>query len=351
MKKTIVILSGKAGAGKDTFAAMLGGAWQRISFADEVKKKASELVDLHLDFFHDVDKKDNVMLIGGKYQTPRDLLISVGMYYRGLDLNYWINMAVEKIRSSKSEFFVITDWRFPNELEALRLAFNGDVLGYRAARKAYNEDRFNLDAGQLELDFRVAPTMPETTAEISTVRIVGREHLGSSHESECALDSFRFDSLIINRASLELLEGKAKLLRAKVGEEEMLAEIYTELYPKATNLCRKHTSNPSDLKDVTQEALYEVIKQFKAKFNFNCTLWTFAYKVIYYYAQNYRRKREAYLKHFTLADGNTVEHVGNSGKSDLYMPFLGDKIDAAMHTLSDFDRKLVTLRHDGWSHK
>jgi RNA polymerase sigma factor (sigma-70 family) len=321
MKKTIVILSGKAGAGKDTFAEMLGGAWERISFADEVKATCSELVDLHMDFFHKRELKDSPMLIGGKIQTPRDLCVSVGMYYRGIDPHYWTKKAVEKIRNSKSEFFVITDWRFPNELEAIQRAFETEDSSGDSSSKA-----------------------------VHSVRIVGRDALGSTHESECALDNYPVDYVIINRSSLDILQEKARLLGVVTGEPEATESAYNELLPKATNLVRKHTHNQSDIKDATQEALYEVLKQMKKKFNFTCSLWTFAYKVIYFHTQNFRRKGETYSNAFYFSDAG-VDNLESAGKSDLHSPFLGKKIEAAVATLSEFDRKLFEMRHAGWKHK
>lgn len=350
MKKTIILLSGKAGVGKDTFAEMLGGAWERISFADAVKEECSTLADLHMDFFHKRELKDSPVFIGGKLQTPRDLCISVGGYYRGIDPKYWTNKAVEKIRNSNSNYIVITDWRFPNELEAIKQAFLPDLDGYYDECQRINEDYFARNAESPTMDLRTYPKKPEATAEITTVRLVGSNNLGSSDESECALDSFSFDYFISNRSDLTRLKGKATALGAIVGEEGATTEVYNELYPHARNLCRKHIPNQSDIDDLTQEALLEVLRQIPKKFNFSSRLWSFAYKVVYYYAQNFRRKRQTFTNTFHLSwDGG--DSLFDSGKNDLHDHLLGEQIEEALSSLSASDRRLFELRYAGWAHK
>lgn len=316
MKKTIVMLSGKAGAGKDTFAEMLGSAWERVSFADALKEVASVESNLPLKCFHSRSAKDTPMFICGEIQTPRDLLLTIGARYKAEFGNTcWVKKVVAKIKDSNSEYFVITDWRFPYEIEAVKNLLQDQEI--------------------------------ET---IHSVRIAGSGTLRSSDESECALDSFGFDSFISNGSSLDSLQEKARILGAMMSEDSAVSSVYSELLPKATNLCRKHIHNQSDLKDITQEALNETLKQLKCKFSFSSGLWTFAYKVIYYTAQNYRRRTETFHRWFYFSDFG-VDNMEDSGKCTPCAPLLTKRIEDALATLSVTDQEIFELRQCGYDHK
>jgi len=309
VKKKIIALSGKAGAGKDTLAAMLVGDWERVSFADPLKEMCSDLVDLHIDFFHNRDLKDTPMVIGGKLQSPRDLLVSVGSYYRTIDPNYWVKKVVEKINKSNKECFVVTDCRYPDELEALK-----DI------------------------------------SETRTVRIVGRGDHGSSCATECALDSYNFDYVIPNRTSEKDLEARARILSAIMGNQEALGDLYTELRPRVSNLCRKHVFSQVDIEDFASEALCKILELLPSRFNFTCQLSTFAYSITYFTAQNRRRKWSTYNKYISFSEAG-VDGYSSTKPLDSETLDLGGVIEEAVSRLSPLDKKIFTLRSQGCKHK
>lgn len=294
---------------------MLQGDWQRVAFGDFIKEEASKFVGLPLRYFHDVELKDSVIWIGWKYQTPRDVLLFMHDFYSKMDPKRWVRKVVETIQASQGEYFVITDWRFPNEMEAIKEAFSNDC-----------------DEG----------------AKVTTVRVVGNSTLRSSHESECALDSHNFDHLIINRGTLQFLSNKAEAMSVMLGQSVAIGSLYTKLLPRIKGVCSRKWFYQVDIDDQAQELFYYALKQMRRKYDFSCTPWTFMYSVIGFEIQNRVRKAQTYSKHVVLGSGledlKALEDVESA-------PLLRKRLLDAVATLSEFDQKLFTLRHDGWKHK
>lgn len=105
----IILLSGFAGSGKDTFADWLveNRGYKKYAFADELKKEVSEKMNIPLNYFYDRDLKDKIIKDG---KRPRDYLIEYGEKMRNEDINHWI----KKIPTTDDKI-VISDCRFPNE--------------------------------------------------------------------------------------------------------------------------------------------------------------------------------------------------------------------------------------------
>lgn len=113
----IVMISGYARSGKDTFAsAVINGARNahRVSFAHELKEVANKTLWMlglgHIDMHRDEDKV--------KY---RDLLIGIARAARAADPSIFARLAcrrIDEIRGAGAHV-VITDWRYSNEHEYL----------------------------------------------------------------------------------------------------------------------------------------------------------------------------------------------------------------------------------------
>lgn len=186
----IIMLSGKAGAGKDLAGSILVAMGHtRVAFADALKKVAAELYNYPEGTFHDRGLKDRRVpfscnpetgeMIPGKIEddkhdivevSPRDLAIQVGAIGRELDPDIWVKLA--DIPQSN---VVVTDWRFPNEHAAL------------------------VAAGH----------------EVHTIRIVRGGLELSECESETSLDDFDFDYVLPNTGTKGLV---ARFLGAILGD-------------------------------------------------------------------------------------------------------------------------------------
>lgn len=104
----ILGLMGYAGAGKDAFASVLVNemGFKRVAFADPVRRAAY-----------------NTGWDGKKDDAGRRRLQEIGMHFRELDQDYWLNRAIREmaqLMTEGHERFVFTDCRFPNEVEAIR---------------------------------------------------------------------------------------------------------------------------------------------------------------------------------------------------------------------------------------
>ena len=112
----IVWLSGWAGAGKDTIAAILCKKYdyQRIAFADSLKDIVAKKYNFHRGLCDTPEGKASIVESVGK--TVRELLIHDSAEAKKENINIFAENALEKILESKQKAFVISDWRFPHEI-------------------------------------------------------------------------------------------------------------------------------------------------------------------------------------------------------------------------------------------
>lgn len=139
--KQLIILSGKAGSGKDTVADILVNLFhnkkiKRIALADRVKIISREFIHLFtgtylpLEYFYDQIEKEKerpelgfLWINNKKYIfTIRLALISIGTdilrnYY---DDKIWLNYIKDNVLNQDYDILIITDGRMPNEIEYLR---------------------------------------------------------------------------------------------------------------------------------------------------------------------------------------------------------------------------------------
>lgn len=150
-------LAGTALAGKDTFFSLLkahlsGRVVQRFAYADALK---AELDPLFRAFGGTAFETDPV-----KKAAIRPLLVSHGMSQRILTQGrYWVDKVAPLVRESmaRGEVAVITDNRFPNEIEYIksiggkvmyleRIDENGVVIGPVNREEAENDEALRSSA-------------------------------------------------------------------------------------------------------------------------------------------------------------------------------------------------------------
>lgn len=188
--KIIVMVSGKINSGKNTFVDFLGKELgddcYNDYFARALKYLCRDSFKPLTDYLNDRFDRLGRSELNDLFSNPnswfekknpitRHILQIVGTeIVRSIDNDYWIKTLIKNIRSRREPIITISDWRFPNEYEALRH----------------------------ENDFHVIP-----------VRIAGHgvdmTNPINQHISETALDNHPFELRIDNTGTLEELKEQA----------------------------------------------------------------------------------------------------------------------------------------------
>jgi hypothetical protein len=173
----IIGLSGYAGTGKDTVAKVLidNHGYKRIAFADSIRESLYILNPIVKDGFRVQGLVDSYGWDKAKMENAelRRLLQVYGSevgrekYGKG----FWVNQALKGVGNS-SEKIVITDVRFPNEADAIKMYDKAQI--WRIARPG------------------VAPI--------------------NTHISETAMDAYKWDHTIVNDSGKNDLEKTIELL-------------------------------------------------------------------------------------------------------------------------------------------
>ena len=167
MRKVIIAVSGRAGAGKDTFGKAVIDALNvkavRMAFADHLKEQAKMLG-----------------WDGQKDQKGRSLLQHLGdvlREYHGAD--YFAEYLTNQVASSDAQVIVVTDLRYKKELEALqKLAEReNDIL---VTVKIIRTEAYEMTAAQ------------------------------EKHSSENDLNGINMNVTIVNNGSMEELDTQVK---------------------------------------------------------------------------------------------------------------------------------------------
>jgi hypothetical protein len=122
--KTILMLSGWAGSGKDAAATLLEEemAYQRVAFADPLKACVAETTGLPAELFHSA-AKDALLPPGTICQlyptarTPREILLQHAVHERAVDPDIYARTTVRQILTAPGDNWVISDWRYQREWE------------------------------------------------------------------------------------------------------------------------------------------------------------------------------------------------------------------------------------------
>lgn len=116
----LIGITGRARAGKDSFAAALTQqGFQRVAFADALKIATAVIANepSHL-FFDEVTKEYHTEALG---MTRRKALQAVGKAVRdNLGEQVWVNRALSDWKARGKPMTVVTDVRYPNEARAIR---------------------------------------------------------------------------------------------------------------------------------------------------------------------------------------------------------------------------------------
>lgn len=187
MMPKLIAVSGWKGSGKDTTGLHLMHKYKYrpISFAYALKNMVSEMYGVHRFWLDDRTKKDMPLMnmpviatdpfsqaihnmlrdeLTSGYWTPRALCILEGSIKRSVYANYWVKKVVEEILRDEHNNYVITDMRYCNEADVLRMMIP------------------NMQAVRV-----VRPDLTITTQD----------------PSERDLDSYKFDQVLLNDGTIE----------------------------------------------------------------------------------------------------------------------------------------------------
>lgn len=148
---SVILLSGYKRSGKDTIAEYLTEkhGYTQFSLASPLKdmvRKKYGLLKIHVD--HQAYKEKELDKYPG--WTPRDILILEGATARKVDPDFWSRQLVRSILEQDCIRIVVSDVRFPDEIEYIRHRLRG--WGIRDVRVIREADSPTTDPSERSLD-------------------------------------------------------------------------------------------------------------------------------------------------------------------------------------------------------
>lgn len=128
----VVLLSGHAGAGKDTVADYMCARYgfMKLSFAAPIYYMLAKMLNVSVSELHEM--KRNGEKVPGTHVTVRHALQTLGTEWgrAHIDTNLWVKMAIRKIQllaperwyNDLPQRFVMTDCRFTNEYTTFQMS-------------------------------------------------------------------------------------------------------------------------------------------------------------------------------------------------------------------------------------
>jgi hypothetical protein len=122
---SIILLRGFSHSGKDHVGRILSNeyGYQRFAFADSLKKMVAKNFGCPLDKLHSQSGKMEICNSDILLRTYRQILIDEAFRLRNQDAGIFANLCCQEIKTLGSKNVVITDWRYPNEIEVIRNMF------------------------------------------------------------------------------------------------------------------------------------------------------------------------------------------------------------------------------------
>lgn len=176
----IIGLTGKKRAGKDTVAALIGGADRstvKLSFAEPIRRFVAEVCGLTRSQLEQV-KDGSVRLVGDVIVYPRRMMQELGTEWgRSQDRDLWVSILRNKIDHTRenypdTETVIITDVRFENEADMIH-ELGGVVVEVLRPDPASNSDGHASERGLSPENVDVVLHNYGTLEEL-------RHHVGSS---------------------------------------------------------------------------------------------------------------------------------------------------------------------------
>jgi dephospho-CoA kinase len=138
----LIGICGKAGAGKDTIGDYLVKKhnFKKIALADPIKRLVKDVFVLDDNTVYDRVEREKE-LDNWKGWSVRKLLQFIGteLFRNNIDDSIWVKSLWYRIKSDSSNNYVVTDIRFPNELQYFKdNAKEGEFLCIKVIREGCN---------------------------------------------------------------------------------------------------------------------------------------------------------------------------------------------------------------------
>jgi energy-coupling factor transporter ATP-binding protein EcfA2 len=180
----IILVAGKKGSGKDTLANLLKDLInddkhvQRLSFAEPIKEVSNLLFGWDYAKF-DQDDKETVDKNNGV--SPRDFWQWFGTevmqyafprrfkhVYNKMGRNIWVKILADKANKPGTTY-IVSDWRFPHELDYLLKNTHQDVVAIRIDRKDLNSN--DLHESESVVDELMPMFIVENTSTLEELKL------------------------------------------------------------------------------------------------------------------------------------------------------------------------------------
>jgi len=157
----LLVISGKARSGKDTFAQMLaeelqkktGQSYVLMAYAHELKLRVQKDFDLSYEQLwgdeKEVEDRRYPKSDGEGFWTPREIMQNYGQFFRTIDYDFWVKHLFNVIEEKGYENVIITDGRHVNEIDVVV-----DRGGYHIRVERKNKDNVHneLHISEIALD-------------------------------------------------------------------------------------------------------------------------------------------------------------------------------------------------------
>ncbi len=149
----IVMLSGKAGSGKDTVCNYIVEnypGYRQYAFANCLKDYVGAMYGISDTLLYTQEGKKRMINVKETQMSIRDILILEARRKRDVDPNYWVNLVISKILADRPEKVVISDFRYPNEFYEMSKYFDiNNITSVNIVREDYI---FIMDSSETSLD-------------------------------------------------------------------------------------------------------------------------------------------------------------------------------------------------------
>ena len=169
MIMSIILIRGYSHSGKDFAGNILCThyGYQRVAFADSLKQMVADLYPISIEMLHTQEGKRQICEHDPLKRTYRQILIDEAIRVRAIDDNCFAKACCQEIQQKRMERVVITDWRYPNELEVVQSYFpHRTILPLYVVRSSQQEspvcDRSEYQLQNRQHDYTLINNMDES---------------------------------------------------------------------------------------------------------------------------------------------------------------------------------------------